>query len=174
MNIRFICGLIALSLGAAVPTAAVTFNFDLSGSRSAMFTIDASRAPDSFTQAQAFFDRTPGTYGTTRGTADISFSNNFFGGTGGGFEAINLSLLGFSQFTSSEVLFTGTTAQPVFKTGSFQLSSIVSGRSVLTITRSAGIGSTVPEPATWAMLVAGMGMVGGAVRRRRTIVTVVG
>jgi hypothetical protein len=26
----------------------------------------------------------------------------------------------------------------------------------------------VPEPATWAMMIAGFGMVGGALRRRRT------
>lgn len=29
------------------------------------------------------------------------------------------------------------------------------------------IGSPVPEPATWAMMIAGFGMVGGAIRRRR-------
>lgn len=32
---------------------------------------------------------------------------------------------------------------------------------------------TVPEPATWAMLIAGFGLVGGAMRRRRTSSTVV-
>ncbi|PZO86692.1 MAG: hypothetical protein DI623_16060, partial [Sphingomonas sanxanigenens] len=30
--------------------------------------------------------------------------------------------------------------------------------------------SAVPEPTTWAMLIAGFGMVGGAMRRRRTTV----
>jgi hypothetical protein len=28
-------------------------------------------------------------------------------------------------------------------------------------------GGTVPEPATWAMMIGGFGMVGGAMRRRR-------
>lgn len=169
MNFRLMLGLAAFALGSAIPASAVTFHFDLSGSRSAMFDIDASRAPDSFTPTQTFFDATPGIYSATPGTADISFSKDFFGGPGGGFEAINFSLLGFSQFMSSEVLFTGTTAQPVFKTGAFQLTSIVAGASTLTITQMDGGESTVPEPASWALLVSGFGLVGGAVRRRRGV-----
>lgn len=35
-----------------------------------------------------------------------------------------------------------------------------------------GTGSTVPEPASWALLVAGFGLVGAATRRRRTSTTV--
>lgn len=34
-------------------------------------------------------------------------------------------------------------------------------------------GGAVPEPATWAMLIAGFGLVGGAMRRRRTSTTMV-
>ena len=34
------------------------------------------------------------------------------------------------------------------------------------------IGSAVPEPANWAMLVAGFGLMGGALRRRRTLATI--
>ncbi len=33
----------------------------------------------------------------------------------------------------------------------------------------AGLGGAVPEPATWAMMVAGFGLAGAAMRRRRTI-----
>lgn len=169
MNYRVVCALVALALSSAV-SAATKYDFQLSGSRSAMFSINDTRAPDSFTSTQTFFDATPGVYSSTPGVADISFSKDFFGGPSGGFEAINLRLLGFSQFTSSEVLFTGTTAKPVFKTGAFDLTSFVAGRSRLVITKSEVIGSTVPEPATWALLVTGFGLVGGAVRRRKTAV----
>lgn len=153
-----------ISTVAASPAAALKFDFDLTGSRSASFRLDTVPGPDSFTAFQSFFDDVEGIYGpgNTPGTADISFGSFPFGPPGG-FEAINLTLLGFSQFSSSQVLFTGTTAAPVFKTGSFALTSIVSGASTLTIT-------AVPEPATWALLVTGFGLVGGAVRRRRRTV----
>jgi hypothetical protein len=33
------------------------------------------------------------------------------------------------------------------------------------------VGAVVPEPASWAMMIAGCGLVGGALRRRATIAT---
>jgi hypothetical protein len=35
-----------------------------------------------------------------------------------------------------------------------------------------GVSSAIPEPANWAMMIAGFGLVGAAMRRRRTIATV--
>lgn len=35
-----------------------------------------------------------------------------------------------------------------------------------------GIAAAIPEPATWAMMIAGFGLVGGAARRRRTLTAV--
>lgn len=54
----------------------------------------------------------------------------------------------------------------------------VYGTSNATLTNSASyagtlnIASAVPEPATWAMMIAGFGLVGGAMRRRNTVRTV--
>lgn len=42
----------------------------------------------------------------------------------------------------------------------------------VSILTDGGIGSTVPEPATWAMLMVGFGMVGYSVRRRRNFQSV--
>ncbi len=38
------------------------------------------------------------------------------------------------------------------------------------ITFTGGVGGGVPEPASWAMLIAGFGLVGAAARRRRSVV----
>jgi hypothetical protein len=40
------------------------------------------------------------------------------------------------------------------------------------LTFSASLAGAVPEPATWAMMIGGIGMVGGAMRRRRVSATV--
>lgn len=39
--------------------------------------------------------------------------------------------------------------------------------------RTATVNGAVPEPATWALMLAGFGAVGGAMRRRRTVATLV-
>jgi hypothetical protein len=77
--------------------------------------------------------------------------------------------LGFTQVAGPD-LFTVSNMCPVFSLGTFQLTSIVSEASTLTISAAAA----VPEPATWAMMLIGFGMIGGVARyRRRTVSTTV-
>ena len=63
----------------------------------------------------------------------------------------------------SDQLFTGTTAAPIFKLGKFDtdLGSI-------TISAVGGTVGAVPEPAAWTTMIAGFGLVGVALRSRRT------
>jgi len=81
----------------------------------------------------------------------------------GGFDDDEGSYLG-------DALFTGDTAHPTFKLGTFALDNFGSGAS-LTIS-SVGAVSPVPEPATWAMMLIGVGAVGASARRRRIKTTV--
>ena len=68
-------------------------------------------------------------------------------------------------------LFTGSTTDPQFKLGSFDLALQPKNVSTdvqtfdqrVTISLAA---SAVPEPSTWAMMICGFGLVGGAMRRR--------
>jgi hypothetical protein len=46
---------------------------------------------------------------------------------------------------------------------------LVTSASNLVLTASTA--GAVPEPATWAMMIGGMGVVGGAMRRRRSVST---
>ena len=71
--------------------------------------------------------------------------------------------------THGAQLFTGTTAQPTFKLGTFALSPS-SGTDRYTLTISNAVGA-VPEPASWALMIGGFGLAGGALRRRVTKVS---
>ena len=76
----------------------------------------------------------------------------------GGFYLYSPLIVGGAQ-----QLFTGTTEFPTFKLGTFTtVGRVVSpGNGTLTI-------SLVPESTTWAMLIAGLGLTGAAMRRRRS------
>lgn len=66
-------------------------------------------------------------------------------------------------------LYFGTEAEPEFQTGSFTLIDVAS-RSPISLTISTI--SAIPEPASWAMMLAGFAMIGGAARYRRRKATV--
>ncbi len=152
----------AMAISAA-PASAETFLFKLSGSRNATFSFDPVATSPSFRNStfigdQLAFDAVPGTFGGVVGTARISFGNNLVADLN-----IQNANLGFTQFSSPD-FFRLVGTQPVFTPGTYNLTSIGSGASTLSISQLAG---AVPEPATWAMMILGFGVVGGALRRRR-------
>jgi len=66
-------------------------------------------------------------------------------------------------------LYSGTEAAPTFLAGTYDLVQYRTGTAgTLVITLGS---SPVPEPITWAMMVGGFGVVGGAMRRRNMVVT---
>jgi hypothetical protein len=148
----------------AAPASAQALFFELSGSRTASFTLDDSM-PDSFTSSfigdQIFFNNVAGSFGGTDGTADISFGTNLVADLN-----IQSSNLGFTQLSMPGDLFTGPASNPTFNTGTFNLSGgFTAGPATLTITRADA--GAVPEPGTWAMMLLGFGGMGVAMRRRR-------
>ena len=148
------CALIAL-VAAGAPAEAAVFLFDLSGSRSASFSLDDMAVPTFSNALQSQFSDVSGTFNGVMGRATINFQRT-------GFEVVSPNL-GFSQFVSDAPLFTGPTSSPTFLPGTFQLRSIVSGQSILMVV---SLGSAVPEPATWAMMLVGFGAVGYSLRRK--------
>ena len=156
---------VALAASAvAVPASATTYLFALSGSRDATFTIDTAVAPDflssSFIGNQVSYNNVAGSFGGVAGSATVGF---------GTFLAATLNITGtpqgFTQFTGPD-LFTLVNSVPVFNTGSFNLTSIVSGNSTLRISTAAA----VPEPASWLMMVGGFGLLGVTLRRKQAAV----
>ena len=164
MNIhRFLIAGSALAMSlAATPASASVYLFDLTGGKTASFSIDTATTPVFFSSGifgnQVSYNNIMGTFGGTTQTASIGFGSNIFaqlnvGGT----------TLGFTQYGGPD-LFTLSGMTPVFNVGTFNLSSITSGPAQIRISAVAG---AVPEPAAWAMMLMGFGLMGAALRYRR-------
>jgi hypothetical protein len=168
---RYVASLaiVLASFGSAAHSAPLLFT--LEGSRNAVFQLDSMPTPDSFTSLQTNFNNVSGNFG---GVDTVASLINF-GTTDGIFSAAALNILapglGFTQF-SGDLLFGGTTANPIFTPGVYHLNNpFFGGPATLTISEAGGAASAVPEPASWAMLVAGFGLMGTAARRRRSRMT---
>lgn len=145
----------AATLVAATSAQAVPYSFVITGSQTIKFVLNSSPTPNTVDSGNFF--RIDGKSGTINGAAasfDLGFGSPtyFFN-----FGLFNNSI-GSSIFSTGTPLYTGTEAAPTFKTGTFSLDPGYS----LTI-------SAVPEPASWAMLIAGFGAIGGVMRRRRNM-----
>lgn len=113
-----------------------------------------------------FFDKT--TFGTADGVQAVGFDSPF----NGGFDALvtfgdNSAQL-FALTVSNSNRFFGLTSDKLIKSIAFGPGGQRTN-SVSFVLDNLTIGNAVPEPATWAMMILGLGMVGAAARRRRQI-----
>ena|ERR1700754_4013614 len=152
------------SLVSAAPASADPLRYTVTGPSGlfARFVLDDHPTPDPLTlESYAFFlFDVPGTYADGFTMAGLSFyDDSALGG---------ISLVTWNGVTSGltidltgMALFTGSTATPaLFAFGPTQFTE--AGGATYTISAVAG----VPEPASWAMLVLGTGMIGIGIRRR--------
>lgn len=155
----------AAAATSAVPASAVPYLFELTGGKTASFTINTDTPTDFFSTSvfgdQISYNDVPGVFGGLAGTASIGFGTSIFAQLN-----IGGTALGFTQYGGPD-LFSLVGSKPVFNVGSFALTSITSGPATLQISAAA-----VPEAATWAMMIAGFGCVGMAMRRStRKVIT---
>lgn len=154
------------SLIATAPASAVPLLFTFSGQSitgpvMASFRLDSNPTPDRindqsiFGFGQIFFDNVPGVF---NGHAEVAQTISFGTGIASQFQ-ISGSSAGFAQF-GGQTVFTGTFAKPVFTAGTYQFTGFSSG--TLSV-------ADVPEPASWAMMVGGFGLLGVTLRQRRRV-----
>lgn len=155
-----LAGVAAIALTA--PASAVTYFFSYAGTDTASWQLPASPVPD-VVFSDAF--RINAVNMIVNGNPVTALQEYYLGGNGGGvcagFACGILDLYG-------PQLFSGTLAAPTFLLGSFDMTNAF-GTPAGTLRISVGDEPPViPEPATWAMMIAGFGLVGASIRRRRT------
>ncbi|RSU46602.1 PEPxxWA-CTERM sorting domain-containing protein [Sphingomonas sp. S-NIH.Pt15_0812] len=156
------------SVACPAAASAADYKFALTGDYTASWILsDAPELVAASDQGLSIADVTGTFPGSTAGSAYLEF---FSAGNGGGLSifdndspALLASLAGTQLYTG---IYNGADWKPTWKTGSFTMASgIGAGAYTLTI-------SAVPEPSTWALAILGMALVGGALRSRRTRVSV--
>ena len=160
---RLIAGsAIALAASAA---HADTYDFVLTGSYSAHWQLQSSPTPDDSADGLAFalYD-VAGTFpGASTGVVDLIF---FQGDIGGGLAIDDFAGENTLAVTDGPQLYTGTEDAPTFRLGTFAMTEYDgNGTYTLTITNV----TAVPEPESYAMLLAGMGALGFVAARRRKV-----
>lgn len=171
MRIKFRTALLSagLALATAFPASAIPYQFTLSGPFGATWTADSNpivdqAGVDSFIlqDVSGDYSQIPGN-GPTTNLADIQFYSSSLGG---GFYIYNFADDIGLLTTNSAQLFSGTTLQPTFLTGSFALTDY-DNEGVTFNLDIADLTSAAPETSIWAMMIVGFGMAGAALRSRR-------
>ncbi len=174
-----------IALLAPLPASATVLLFRITGlpgntaAYNFSFQLNIGATPNFLTSSAARFNGTTITYTRPNSTTVFTETGQFDGPTffttfnQGGVALLRLDQEPdpFKQFRLfGTQVFTGPTTQPVFAPGVFDLASLPrnTGDPVRPLTYRLTI-SAVPEPASWAMLLAGFGAVGGVLRRRRPL-----
>ena len=155
------CNLLAtiavLAFGASAADAAGILKFVLTGEYSETWKLPASPVPSSFNEASFYMDDVAGTWNGEPGSRTVYFP--YITANRGSFALYSDD--GADFVGSGEPLFTGSVDEPVFRLGIFVMTKAFGppGDGILTISNA------VPEPASWALMITGFGVVGATMRR---------
>ena len=160
---KFACVVAAMLTTTATPVFAAqyVFGFDGGGKTGSgvLTTTDAPFPSRGFSAVSI-----TGITGMINGLS-ISGLNNFLGSNNlyytSGPSVFDGSGLGFSASDGSQ-------SSLYFSSGNYRLTTLTGGFSSGNVAVTSALVAGVPEPVTWALMIVGFGMVGGAMRRRAT------
>lgn len=167
----------ASALGLSAPAAAAPYIFTLTGDYQASWQLDSNPTPNNSYGYKFVLKNITGDFPGLAGsfvvldfyTWDAELAKQEWGGFTLSDQTSGAVLQdGYDKFHDVQ-LFTGPASAPVFKTGTFSFLSNVNGNPLQLVIAEAT--APVPEPATWAMMIAGFGLVGGAMRRTTNVRT---
>ncbi len=147
----------AVTAGSAT-AAPLLYNFTATAAEYPSFSFNIDSNPSSFNMGAYSFMVNVQNYTVNGALASAAPGFTFYTpADGGGFNSPTASYFG-------QQLFSGTLVAPTLLTGNFTL---FSNNSLSTALGTLSVTSAVPEPATWAMMLVGFGMVGATARYRR-------
>lgn len=158
----------AAALIAAAPADAVILNYALSGDSKAYWQLDTEAEP--IIVADGFIVTFGGLKGSVVGSLDKIVDVCFFNADlSGGFEVDHTGTFDALVVTAGPQLYSGLESNPTFLTGKFSLIGYDVPNDVPDPSHSytLRVSQAVPEPASWAMMLAGFGLAGASIRRHR-------
>lgn len=154
--ILVIAGLVLASSHAHVGAAQLLYR--LTGDTDVTFTVDTQPVPDVVFPDGFLIRNVDVTLNGLLQSRDVGFVRDLSGG--------GLIVLGSDLNLAGPQLFTGPFASPTLLPGNFVLTGFNDPARTFSLSVSA-VGTAVPEPRTWLLMLLGFGLVGGALRTRR-------
>ena len=159
----------AISLMPGSPAGAVVLNYSLTGDYQASWQLDSEQLPiDAQEGFGIIYDGVKGSFAAPLSDiAEVCFFNDALGG---GLQLNTIGTFDGVVSTSGPQLYSGSELKPTLLTGKFLFSGYDVVNEVVDPSRSytLRVSVAVPEPASWAMLIAGFGLTGATLRRRQS------
>lgn len=160
-SVLFFATVSCLFAASPANAAELLFDFDLPGWQT-QFIFDSNPTPSGGGPGFRFFSAIPTSVNGVNDTANLTiFDTTGVGGANFGYNSLSNTSL--NRIFSGPKLYSGTLSNPVFSVGTYSITNF--GSATSGSLRISEVATAVPEPATWAMMFIGLGLVGASMRR---------